>query len=630
MLESLKKNESFTYKKLSAEEMAARKILGRLVGPCADFNNHTRNGRKYSEALWEKVFSDEIVLEKINSKCLFGEFGHPLDREEVNPDRIAIALPEVPKKNADGKLEACFDILDTPSGRILKTVCDYGAHIGISSRGSGDIIEEYGEELVDPETYYFECFDAVLLPAVKQARLEYMHESVDTNMLRMKKSLKEELERASEEDKKIMQDTLESLNIKLTEEEALLTNPDDIPYEPIDEESDLLVEDSEEEVEETEGDVEETESEVEEAEDEVEEVEEAEEANSEESEITLVKDFIEELQKLDENLPIEFKEFELEGKIYDLSLEVIEGDEKIELGVICEPKEADSENTENLPAEEIEAGEFVVEEEPIEAEEQSEKASEPTEEAEDSGEEDEVDAEMLESLKEVIRQKALYEAEVKSLKNEKTVSDAKVEKLEKDINRYKESFIRVSKVAADKSRFEKEAESLTEQLAQKNDEVKTLKIQTAKARKVIESLQKELNQVKVLTEQLNAVKAENEKLTKQVSSTNQKLVESNAIAKNAKAKCSAILNKYIESKATMLGVNPKEITNRLNESYTLTDIDHICEDLLSYNVKMNNLPFGVKRNTARVVESKQPVKQAPKIDGGYEIDDSLLELAGLK
>jgi hypothetical protein len=51
MLESLKPNESFTYKKLSADEMSARRILGRLVGPCADFTIPTRNGRKYNESL---------------------------------------------------------------------------------------------------------------------------------------------------------------------------------------------------------------------------------------------------------------------------------------------------------------------------------------------------------------------------------------------------------------------------------------------------------------------------------------------------------------------------------------------------------------------------------------------------
>ena len=104
MLESLRKNESFTYTKLSPEEMKSRGILGRLVGPCADFTIPTRNGRKYEESLWDRVFDDEIVNEKIKNKCLFGELGHPLDREEVDPEKIAIALNEVPKKNDKGQL----------------------------------------------------------------------------------------------------------------------------------------------------------------------------------------------------------------------------------------------------------------------------------------------------------------------------------------------------------------------------------------------------------------------------------------------------------------------------------------------------------------------------------------------
>ncbi len=121
MLETLNKNESFEYQKLSPEEMKARGILGRLVGPCADFINPTRNGRSYGESLWENVFNDDIVKEKIANKCLYGELGHPADREEVDPEKIAISMPEAPKKNKDGNLIACFDILDTAIGRILKT-----------------------------------------------------------------------------------------------------------------------------------------------------------------------------------------------------------------------------------------------------------------------------------------------------------------------------------------------------------------------------------------------------------------------------------------------------------------------------------------------------------------------------
>ena len=224
MLETLNRNEAFEYQKLTPEEMKSRGILGRLVGPCADFINPTRNGRGYNESLWDNTFEDPITLEKIENKCLFGELGHPADREEVDMEKIAIALNEKPKKNKDGKLIACFDILDTPNGRILKTLCDYGTTIGISSRGTGDVItDENGEDIVDPDTYVFECFDAVIVPAVKEARLKYVTEGLDkkseNGMLKLKKALCEDLNKASAEDKKVMQETLNRLGINVEEEQ---------------------------------------------------------------------------------------------------------------------------------------------------------------------------------------------------------------------------------------------------------------------------------------------------------------------------------------------------------------------------------------------------------------------------
>ena len=43
------------FTKLSPEEKEKRGILGRLYGKVADFTNGTRNGRLYSEQLWEKL-----------------------------------------------------------------------------------------------------------------------------------------------------------------------------------------------------------------------------------------------------------------------------------------------------------------------------------------------------------------------------------------------------------------------------------------------------------------------------------------------------------------------------------------------------------------------------------------------
>lgn len=218
MLESLKGN-TLEYERLSPEEMKARGILGRLIGPCADFMNATRNGRKYTEELWERTFSDPIMKERIENGVCYGELGHPIDREETDMEKIAICLSEVPKKDSNGKLRAVFDILDTPNGRILKSLCDYGSTLGISSRGSGDIITDFdGEESVDPTTYDCQGFDIVLIPAVKEARLQYVNESLNSKTL--KQTLKESLDNASESDREIMQETLHNLNIDLTEDET--------------------------------------------------------------------------------------------------------------------------------------------------------------------------------------------------------------------------------------------------------------------------------------------------------------------------------------------------------------------------------------------------------------------------
>lgn len=219
MLENLV-TDKFEYKKLSPEEQQKRGILGRLVGIIADSKNATRNGRKYSEALWENVFKDPIMKERIETNCCFGELGHPTDREETDMEKIAICMDGLPKKDSNGKLQAIFNILDTPNGRILKTLCDYGCKIGVSSRGSGEVSTNFdGTEDVDPDSYECQGFDAVIIPAVKEARLNYVTEEL--NKTRYNKTLKARLQesynKASADDKKIMKETFDNIGISFKE-----------------------------------------------------------------------------------------------------------------------------------------------------------------------------------------------------------------------------------------------------------------------------------------------------------------------------------------------------------------------------------------------------------------------------
>ena len=250
--------EALQMQPLSQEEMASRHILGRLYGPIATCVESTRNGRLYNKPLWEKALQDDIFLEKVATKALFLELGHPADREETDMKQTCACIPEVPKIVGDD-LCAYVDILDTPNGRLLKTLVDYGFVPGISSRGSGDVMDN---NQVDPETFFLETWDIVQLPAVKKARLNVC-ESLDSESLKLKKALAESYKAAKEEDKDTMKKALENLNIDIAEElteelveeapKKLLT-ADDIPWaydEEILNEEMQVEEDTEEEATET-------------------------------------------------------------------------------------------------------------------------------------------------------------------------------------------------------------------------------------------------------------------------------------------------------------------------------------------------------------------------------------------
>ena len=637
--------ETLKLQPLTEEEKERRHILGRWYGPIATCLESTRNGRKYNRQLWEKALNDELFHEKLANKCLFLELGHPADREETDMRQVCACIPEMPKI-IDGDLCACVDILDTPNGRILKTLCDYGFIPGISSRGSGDVM---ANDEVDPETFFLECFDIVAIPAVKKARLS-MCESLDKNSVGLKRALTESFNKASEEDKAIMKETLENLNIDIdnefSEEETPVVEltPADIPWDP--DEEDILMEDTEEDVSE-ESEVEEAAEETEEVsdeevseeeptedtEDDEEPAEESEEEAADEEpveeddapgapDLETVSDAVEMLQEFDDDMPVEFEPVLIDGKEYEvetLDHFVDDTDEEnpvLVIGVNCEPTEEASEITDDIEPE--------IEDEEISEEETTEE-DEIEESAENNGED-----EVFESLKEMIRQKEALEAEVSELRKAKAVGDAKEQELQEKLARYRKAFKQTSLEAAKVPELQSEITGLNEQLTQSKTKIKTLTEKVNNARQLKESIEanntneKRLNEsVARLTEANKTLEAKLEGQTKQYT---KKLQERTELAKTYKVRFLETLNRYIESKANMLGVRPSEITSRLNESYTLADVDAVCDQILDSTVNFSRLPFGGRSKTsARISESVSRHKS-------FDEDDlsDLYELAGLK
>lgn len=640
MLESFTSKENFTYTKLSEAEQKQRGILGRLVGPIADTKNPTRNGRGYNSDLWENVTNDPIFQEKIKNRCCFGELGHPADREEVLPEKIAICLAEVPKKGPDGKLYGVFDILPTPNGKILKILCDYGCNIGISSRGSGDIIDDgRGNEIVDPDTYNFECFDAVLIPAVETARMTPVMESfTQSKKQKLRNALAESLKNAKSEDREIMRESLNELNINLNEakvksaaeaKKAINKVADELDKDELIEKVELTEEpeidqseaipspdtniteakDDEEDVEVEETEVEETETDdnADEAETEDKETEE----EDLEGEIT-VKDLLDNLKDYDKKSPVVFNPITIEDQEYTISNLVFnDADEEGIVSVDIQIEGATADEAEDIDnAEETFDGETNVD-------------AEVEDEAIDDGTD-----ETLESLKSVIREKDALIKENADLKRAQAANDVEVQKLKEELAKVTDGFARAGELAAQGKKASQEVKTLTEQINEKDAQIKNLEVKIAKQARLTESNDKTLALVASLKEQLRAAQEKAESREKELSleadKYKNKFNESLNAARAYKQKFTAVLNHYIATKAQALGVRPETITNRLNESYTLNDIDTICEELLDNNIP--NIPYSTK-SKIKLQESKSNVKNS------YNDDDDLTDLyvlAGLK
>ena len=649
---------------LTDDEKAKKHILARLYGPIATCTESTRNGRTYNRQLWEKALNDEIFKEKVANKSLFLELGHPADRTETDMTKICACIPELPKI-INNDLYAYVDILDTQNGKLLKTLCDYGFVPGISSRGSGDV-DEYTNE-VDPETFFLETWDIVQLPAVKKARLSVC-ESLENNGPNLRQALTESYNSASEEDKKIMKEALDNLDIKLDEsKEAMLeefditddeinldecdsklneeaiSEEEEIPMVANDDDYQRVVaaeiakqnettetlheEDESEEVEDEEVEVELKETEPEEA---PAEIAETNADETEEVSATTVGELVGQLKDLDDETPIVFNPIVVDDRTYNIEqLEIDPDSEENKVIVNVGYSLASSDEPEDDNIDEVENDES--EEEPESAEESEDQS------AVDDGEDEAV----IENLKEMIRQKDLLAQEVKALKEERAVRNAEANKLKEELNKYKTSFIRVSEVASESKKFETENNNLREQLKTKSAQIKTLESKVAttanESKKLTESINTNANQVKVLKEELNKVKTNSDntikQLNEQLENYKTQFAKRTQIAKDYKAKYNNVIEKYVTSKAAMLGVTTAEITGRLKENYTLDDVDKVCDDLLDYNNNFNRLPFGFNSNSRiRIQESATTKKKQVKVDpdNGYDIDDSLLELAGLK
>jgi chromosome segregation ATPase len=244
---------------------------------------------------------------------------------------------------------------------------------------------------------------------------------------------------------------------------------------------------------------------------------------------------------------------------------------------------------------------------------------------------------------------------VKSLQEQLAVNDIKVGKVNEELGKYKDAIARLSSTVADKKKLQDKVSTLEEELKRKDEAITA---QKQRLSRLVEATKVDTKPAQALTEAVVSKDGEiaklNESLTKQKAAHEAEIVKLNESIKalkltseskekegtkkierleNLKESYKKLANEtvshYIKSKAEMLGVKEEEIKNRLPESYTIEDIDSICEELQSYELNISKLPFSVDRKVkVKVRESKNESLPVNKnVDD--DVDSSLLTLAGI-
>ena len=124
-----------------------------------------RNGRMYPFSVLEKEVN-RYNEEYVKSKRALGELGHP-DGPTVNLDRVSHRITSLKAEgnNFIGKAQ----ILDTPMGKIAKSLLGEGVQLGVSSRGMGSIDKREAVNVVMDDFMLATAADIVADPSAPDA-----------------------------------------------------------------------------------------------------------------------------------------------------------------------------------------------------------------------------------------------------------------------------------------------------------------------------------------------------------------------------------------------------------------------------------------------------------------------------
>jgi hypothetical protein len=168
---------------VEAKEKRRPGVLAVVEGVFFVADKPSRNGRVYPRELWENVLSSPDLKRMLQNRLLFGTVGHVEEQLDdlIREGKVSHVVTEL-KVMPDGRGWGRAEILDTPVGRVLKTLLESGSKLSVSSKAYGEYEGQTGEGYwrVSPSSFLLERFDFVVDPGFLEAQpqVREVYESV--------------------------------------------------------------------------------------------------------------------------------------------------------------------------------------------------------------------------------------------------------------------------------------------------------------------------------------------------------------------------------------------------------------------------------------------------------------------
>ena len=130
------------------------------------------NGRVYPRSVLENQVNK--YQQAIKENRSMGELNHPMGGPTLNLDKVSHLITEL---KMDGNIAyGKARLMETPMGKIAKTLINEGVRLGVSSRGLGSIKESNGLKIVQPD-FNLVTVDIVATPSAPGAYMEAIVEN---------------------------------------------------------------------------------------------------------------------------------------------------------------------------------------------------------------------------------------------------------------------------------------------------------------------------------------------------------------------------------------------------------------------------------------------------------------------